>query len=163
MERLGVDIGGVIIEGASASADTSFFSDNYLMTPALPGAVEALRRLHDERFGEDIFLVSKCGARTERKTREWLDHHRVYARSGLAPERLHFCRKRQDKAPICRDLGITHFIDDRLEVLGYLETVPRRFLFRPWEEEVARHAALLPQVTRVESWAEAERHLLPGS
>ena len=161
MERLGVDIGGVIIEGASASADTSFFSDNYLMTPALPGAIEALRRLSDERFGENIFLVSKCGARTEQKTREWLAHHLVYARTGLAPERLHFCRKRQEKAPICRDLGITHFIDDRLEVLGYLETVPQRFLFRPWEEEVALHAVLLPQVTRVESWAEVERHLLP--
>ncbi|HIC79952.1 MAG TPA: hypothetical protein EYP07_03165 [Kiloniellaceae bacterium] len=154
MERLGVDIGGVIIEGVSAAADTSFFSDNYLKTPALPGAIEALQRLADARFGENIFLVSKCGARTEARTREWLSHHLVYARAGLDPARLRFCRKRHEKAPICEDLGITHFIDDRLEVLGYLESVPNRLLFRPQEAEVAANARHLPAVTRVESWDE---------
>lgn len=160
MERLGVDIGGVVMEGVNAAADTSFFSDNYLNTPALPGAIAALRWLSAERFGKNIFLVSKCGAKTEARTREWLKLHRVYARSGLSPERLYFCRKREDKAPICRKLGITHFVDDRLEVLGHLETVPHRFLFKPQEAEVALFARHLPDVTRVETWGEALGHLL---
>ena len=154
MERLGVDIGGVLIARMDHRSDTSFFGGNYLDTPAVPGAVEALRRLSEGRFGENVFLVSKCGARTEQRTRAWLTHNLVYARTGLDPERLHFCRKRPEKAPICEALGITHFVDDRLEVLGYLESVPHRFLFDPEASEVAANLRHLPGVMPVNGWTE---------
>ena len=152
MERLGVDIGGVLIARVDHRSDTSFFGDNYLDTPAVPGAVAALRRLAEGRFGENVFLVSKGGARTERRTREWLCQNLIYARTGLSPERLHFCRKRHEKAPICEALGITHFVDDRLEVLGYLESVPHRYLFDPDPSEVAANLRHLPGVIPVETW-----------
>jgi hypothetical protein len=39
---------------------------------------------------------------------------------------------RREKADHARALGLTHFIDDRLDVLGHLEgLVPHRFLFGP--------------------------------
>ena len=37
-EKLGVDIGGVIIDRANDRTDTSFFGGNYLETTAVPGA-----------------------------------------------------------------------------------------------------------------------------
>ncbi|WP_299614949.1 hypothetical protein [Pelagibius sp.] len=160
MESLGVDIGGVVIARVDPRSDTSFFGDNYLETPAVPGAIEALRRLAEERFGENLFLVSKCGLKTEQRTREWLSHHLIYARTGLDPERLHFCRQRHEKAPICKALGITHFVDDRLEVLGYLESVPHRYLFNADAAEVAANVQHLPDVTPVDGWAEILRELL---
>ena len=39
--------------------------------------------------------------------------------------------ERRDKAPICERLGITHFVDDRLDVLAYMETVEHRYLLGP--------------------------------
>lgn len=152
MRRLGVDIGGVLIEPADDDADTSFFGAHYLRTPMVDGAFDALGAL-GPAFDE-VHLVSKCGESTERRTREWLAHHDLTARTGIPVERVHFCRTRPGKAPIARRLGLTHFVDDRLEVLGYLDSVPHRYLFRPRRAEVAAHAALLPRVHPVGSWAE---------
>jgi hypothetical protein len=157
---LGVDIGGVLIERVADNTDTSFFSDRFLDTPSVPEAFETLSRLSRARFGENIHLVSKCGPRTEEKTKLWLAHHRFAEITGIPPERVHFCRARQDKAPICEGLGITHFVDDRLEVLGYLTTVRRRYLFRPDEAEMAKHARHLPGVIVVRSWSAIATDLL---
>ncbi|MFI7607250.1 hypothetical protein ACIBTV_19205 [Micromonospora sp. NPDC049366] len=153
MRLLGVDIGGVIIQPADDDEDTSFFGRNYLRTPAMPGVFEALGTLGDGSFDE-VHLVSKCGEATEQRTREWLAHHDFHARTGIPTSRLHFCRTRPAKAPIARELGLTHFVDDRLEVLSYLDSVPHRYLFRPRPEEVAAYGAHLPGVHRVESWPE---------
>jgi hypothetical protein len=151
-EILGVDVGGVIIDRVNDNTDTSLFSDNYLATTAVPGAFEALARLAAGRFGGQGFLGSKCGARVEAKTREWLHHHDFHARTGIPAEHLHFCRRRPDKAGICERLGVTHFIDDRLEVLGYLDTVTNLYLFRPDACEMKRHTRHLVQVEIMESW-----------
>ena len=151
-EILGVDVGGVIIDRVNDNTDTSLFSDNYLATTAVPGAFEALARLTAGRFGGQVFLVSKCGARVEAKTREWLHHHDFHARTGIPAGHLHFCRRRPDKAGICERLGVTHFIDDRLEVLGYLDTVTNLYLFRPDAREMKRHTRHLVQVEIMDSW-----------
>lgn len=152
MRRLGVDIGGVIIEPADDDADTSFFGDHYLRTPQVVGAVDALAALADGF--DEVHLVSKCGEATERRTLEWLAHHDFHTRTGIPVQRVHFCRTRPAKAPIARRLGLTHFVDDRLEVLGYLDSVPHRFLFRPRPAEVAAHVAHLPHVQQVAGWPE---------
>ena len=152
---LGVDIGGVLIERTDDSDDTSFWGENYLETPEIEGAMVAIAALRKERFGDAVYLVSKSGEDTERRAREWLVHNAFYDKTGVPPEHVHFCRKRHEKAPICAELGITHFVDDRLEVLTHLDTVPHKFLFQPREAEVAEHEDFLDQVERVGSWADA--------
>ncbi len=161
-EALGVDIGGVIIDRSADGTDTSFHGGNYLRTPAVHGAFSGLHRLVDERFGTEVYLVSKCGLSTERRTLEWLEDRRFYRRTGVLPGHARFCRGRREKADVCAALGITHFVDDRLEVLGYLEGVPNRFLFRPTEAEVQPFADLLPRVRRVRSWWELLAEILGG-
>jgi hypothetical protein len=160
VETLGVDIGGVLIAKARSEADTSFFSDQFLETPVIAGAFETIRRLSRERFCQSVHLVSKCGPRTQAKTKLWLAHHRFEEITGVPGGHAHFCRERADKAPICERLGITHFIDDRLEVLGYLTSVARRYLFMPEDGEMRRHAQHLHRVIVVHSWAEIAADLL---
>jgi hypothetical protein len=160
-EVLGVDIGGVIIDRVNDGTDTSFFSDNYLRTTAVPETFEVLRRLVDERFGNRVYLVSKCGKKVEAKTLHWLDHHRFYEITGIHPSRVRFCRERHEKAGICEELGITHFVDDRLEVLSHLTTVSKLFLFQPRADEVRRFAQHLKRVQQVDSWQEIQKELLP--
>ncbi|MFF5173010.1 hypothetical protein ACFY3U_10285 [Micromonospora sp. NPDC000089] len=152
MRRLGVDVGGVIIERSEGDEDTSFFGPNYLRTPPVPGVFEALAQLVGGF--DETYVVSKCEEPTERRTRDWLAHHDFHARTGIGPDRLHFCRTRPEKGPIAERLGLTHFVDDKLEVLGHLANVGHRYLFRPRQQEVDAHAAQLPGVHRVESWPE---------
>lgn len=152
---LGVDIGGVVIDRANDNTDTSFFSGNYLRTTAVPGVFDALHQLVSQRFGGQVYLVSKCGRRVQEKTLHWLEYHNFYLRTGIAPEHVKFCVERHQKAGICEELGITHFVDDRLEVLGYLTyVVSKLYLFQASDREVSRYAHVLSRVTRVESWDE---------
>lgn len=160
VDTLGVDIGGVIIDRVDDEADTSFFSKNYLKTTAVPGIFEAMRRLVLERFKERVHLVSKCGFDVQRKSREWLKYHDFYKKTGVKPEHVEFCLERRDKAAICEKLRVTHFIDDKLEVLSYLDTVPNKILFNPDESEVKRYEHAYSQVIRVDSWPEVEKLLL---
>lgn len=155
-ELLGVDVGGVLIDRIRADgSDTSFFSDRFLETPAVVGAFDTLVRLRRERFGPRICIVSKCGPRTEENTRLWLSHNGLLDRLGLNAQVLHFCRKRPDKAPICKRLGVTHFIDDRMDVLVHLKSVRHKILFGPQETGLNVKGAV-----RAETWAAVAARLL---
>ncbi|MEU8796862.1 hypothetical protein [Spirillospora sp. NPDC048819] len=151
--RLGVDFGRVIHGGplAPGDADTAFLGGSFeaaLASPANEGVYEVLPGLIDD-FGGRAWIISKCGDRVRKRTLAWLDHHDFYARTGLPRENVRFCRKRAEKAGHCADLGITHMIDDRLDVHQAIrEIVPYRYLFGPQKgPEWVRH---------VPDWAAAE-------
>ncbi|MCP2338807.1 hypothetical protein [Actinomadura rupiterrae] len=139
--RLGVDFGRVIQGGplAPGGEDTAFLGGTLrdaLASPPNEGAFEALEELVG-LFGGRVWIISKCGERVERKTRAWLDHHRVAGRTGLPRTQIRFCRKRAEKAVHCAELGITHMIDDRWGVHRALEgVVSYRYLFGPQDGEV---------------------------
>jgi hypothetical protein len=126
---LGLDVGGVIIDRASEDSDTSFFGDRPLETPAVADAVECIATLTADVFASRVVVVSKAGPKTAARTREWLEHVGFYARTGIRPDDVHFVRDRAGKEPVCRRLGVTHFVDDRLSVLNHLVSVPHRYLF----------------------------------
>ena len=114
------------------------------------------------RFRDAVYVVSKCGEATEARSREWLSHNNFFERTGVPPSNVYFCRERAEKAPICTRLGVTHFVDDRLEVLSYLDDVPHRYLFKPRDEEVAEFRQFLGAVQRVDSWKALRAALDPG-
>jgi hypothetical protein len=159
---LGIDIGRVIIGPVDddGHADTSFLSgtpDRAMQTPPAPGALPAIARLA-RAFDGAVWLVSKCGPRTQAKTRRWLDHWSFWTTTGVARGHLRFCLERRDKALHCRELGITHFIDDRLDVLEHLRgLVPRLYLFG---HQNARPPAW---VTAVVTWPSAVAAILPDA
>lgn len=148
--RLGVDIGRVIIHGDGP--DTSFVGgseQDALNTPALEGALEALRRLTIAYEGR-VWLVSKCGANVQRRTRAWLAHHDFFALTGIAEENLRFCKTRPEKAPICQELGITCFIDDRYDILDSMRGLVPVLLW--FGQEHSRS----PRIHAAPTWREAE-------
>jgi hypothetical protein len=137
MNRLGIDIGRVIIDGSSGTGDTSFFSGDtaaMLRTPAVPGAFEAITRLV-RLFDGQAWLVSKCGPRVRQRSLEWLRHHRFFELTGIAEGNVRFCLQRPQKAIHCADLGITHFVDDKADVIAAITpVVPHRYLFTNWDD-----------------------------
>ncbi|TDD70332.1 hypothetical protein [Actinomadura rubrisoli] len=150
--RLGIDFGRVIHGGplAPGDADTVFLGGSFeeaLASPATEGVYEVLPGLI-AAFGGRAWIISKCGDRIQRRTLAWLDHHDFYGRIGLPRGNVRFCRKRADKAWHCEELGITHMIDDRLDVHRAIRgIVPYRYLFGPQEGP--------GWVRRIGDWAEA--------
>lgn len=138
MHTIGVDIGGVILEGPNL----------------LPGAVATLHGLVDA--GHTIHLISFCGKRREAETRVLLAQHDFFTLTGIPEARLHFVRSRAAKAPLCQQLGVGVMIDDTPAVLAYMVgVVPIRLCFgqapwMSWQElashfDVGLHSALLSE------------------
>lgn len=154
--RLGVDFGRVI-QGAAlpdGGEDTVFLSggiEQALATPPSDDAFEVLARLV-ARFDGRVWVISKCGPRIQERTLRWLEYREFYEQTGVARERVRFCRKRAEKAIHCAGLGITHMIDDRLDVHVALRgLVPNLYLFGAQAQpapEWVRHTPNWPEVER---------------
>jgi hypothetical protein len=152
VNKIGIDVGGVIIDRLNDNTDTSFFTDRYLETTAVSNAFEAIKLLN-KRFNGESYLVSKCGIKTMEKTKHWLLYHDFYHITRISPDHANFCLTRAEKAPICERLELTHFIDDRLEVLGYIkDIVPNLYLFNPSQKEMKKYSQFLKLVTVVYNW-----------
>ncbi len=117
--RLGLDFGNVIkAHGA-----------------LVPGVKMSILSLRAEFFGDEVYLVSRVETdEGARKTDAFLQENGFY--DLINPANVHYCYKRHEKAPITRFLGISHFVDDRTEVLSYMDTVPYRYAFNPEPEQL---------------------------
>ena len=154
--RLGVDIGGVVIQRREVGERGGNVRDR-----AMPGAFEVLAALASHFAA--IYLVSKAGPVGEARTRAWLQAVGFARLTGIDASRWRFVRERAHKAAVAAELGLTHFVDDRLEVLGALDPAIRRFLFRSSERGYERDAPLelvRRQVVVVRSWPELRDKLL---
>lgn len=155
---LGVDVGRVIIAPSDGADDTSFLNgteDDAMGTPASEGCFEALQRL-TQAFEGRVFIVSKAGPRVAARTERWFKHHRFFQQTGVSARNVRFCRERRQKRDHCLEHGITHFVDDRLDVLQNLVgLVPSLYLFGgDWSRR--EH----PGVQPVATWRSAERAIV---
>lgn len=163
--RLGIDIGRVII-GGSGRGDTAIFDgsdEDSLATPEVPGAIATIAAL-TRLFSGKVWLVSKCGPKVQGRTRRWLRHRDFWRQTGVPETNLRFCLERRDKAIHCRQNRLTHFIDDRLDVLAHLRgLVPNLYLFGPQRPGTAVpghvvHVADWRAVARAFELAQAQPH-----
>ncbi len=161
--RIGIDFGKVISKAGNDGTATSFFGSNYLNAPTNPGAIEVIILLCQKYGAENIYIISKCGAKMEAKTREWLEYNRFYAQTGILPENVLFCREVEEKGPLCVTHSIDAFIDDRLKVLYYIHQAEPsiiQILFgneRRDREEYKHH---LPHVLQAQTWQDVVPLLL---
>ncbi len=117
---LGVDIGNVIINNRLNDPEMNEVTEAvYAAFPPSEGAFDALKTLNDHFHGQ-VYLLSKCTEWAQEQILLWLKAHNFYAKTGIKESNVYFVRKRPEKDGVARKLGITHFIDDRLEVLGHL-------------------------------------------
>jgi hypothetical protein len=150
---LGVDIGGVLIDRAGDESDTSFFGSDYLCTPMVAGARPAVGRLV-EIFAGEVHVISKAGVKIAARSRAWLEKHAFFDDGFLDEDRLHFVRRREDKRVICERFGVTHFVDDRMDVLCYLAAVPHRYLFIGGLGPQRPPSSVPPGISVVTTWSE---------
>jgi hypothetical protein len=152
-KALGVDIGNVIINNRFNDPEINKVDEEvYAAFPPSEGVFEALKTLNDF-FNGEVYLLSKCTPWAEEQILKWLASHDFYAKTGIKENNVYFVRQRHEKDGVCRKLGITHFIDDRLEVLSHMiESTPNLILFQPDPEEVKKFEQFLPKVSVANSW-----------
>ena len=157
---LGVDIGNVIINHRlSDPNDKTLHEERYSTIPSTEGVFGALNKLN-VIFDGNVYLISKCTEWAEKKILAWLDDNGFYPKTGINSKNIFFVRERHEKDAVCRKLGITHFVDDRLEVLSHMvESTPNLFLYQPDKDEVNEFEEFLPKVTIVNSWKEITDNL----
>ena len=125
----------------------------------MPDSLRVIRRLADQVFHGRVFIVSKVNPEQERKVRKALDDHNILEAIGISLERVIFCANRSNKAPICREKGITHMIDDRPEVIvGMPEVVTTKILMDPDFDDLLLHFYRICPVTLVRNWLDIEEY-----
>ena len=96
----------------------------------IPGAVETIAKLGRNPKVERSVLISKCGPVIQARTMEVLKANGFFDVTGINPDTdVFFCRERSQKASIASPLGVTHFVDDRAEILETLDSVSTRIHF----------------------------------
>ncbi|MDZ7393908.1 MAG: hypothetical protein ONB25_13545 [candidate division KSB1 bacterium] len=149
--NFGTDFGGVIVKNRKwFVGENPDFNDPNDSAAAREGVVEAISEIVSLCEGR-VWIVSKGGPRRQAATFAWLHDFQFFSRTGLDPEHVVFCRERQEKEGICRQLEITHFVDDRIHVMQILRyAVPHLYLFvNPGNERFCP-----PWATPVFSWSE---------
>jgi hypothetical protein len=154
--KVGLDFGGVIVKPRHGPKrqETRLEGREHIEL-AHEGVFDAVRDMVSYTSGA-VWIVSKAGPRTQSITRDWLDAVDFYSRTGFSRDQLRFCLERSEKETICRAVGITHFVDDRLHVMQILRhCVPNLFLFGA--EEARRFCP--PWACFVTNWAELSKKI----
>jgi hypothetical protein len=100
----------------------------------MTGFMDALRRLK-VIFEDKIYIISRVDTLAdEYKVSDYLDKHDIYKWINFF--NVNFCRRRDEKGPIAENLGISHFVDDRTEVLSYMKSVKHRYALNPTEQQL---------------------------
>lgn len=150
---LGIDIGGVIAENRRDGTQDTSMRKNYLETPVMPNAIKRIFQL--QAYFKDRFIVSRAGPNTQRRSKEWLSHIEFYNYTMFNPNNVYYCFERIDKKRFVKSFGITHFIDDRAEVLAPMD-IKHKLLFRPDEANLRLKE---PDMTVVQSWDEVYEYV----
>ena len=157
---LGLDFGRVImcpppfVEGA----DTAFLAlpENEALTIEPPAEAFPIIAALVSKFEGRVYIVSKAGPRIQRLTRAWLEVHEFFKLTRMPQASVHFCRERSEKRNYAIKLGLTHFVDDRIDVLESLsDIVPFRYLF-------GGHTQVPDGTLHVPDWPVLGRALLGG-
>jgi hypothetical protein len=138
LTKIGIDIGGVIIAQDTDEPDL-FFTNSFLNANPFTNCFEIIKKLINFYGKENIFIISKCGEKVQKKSLEWLEHKNFFSFTGFLSSNIYFCLERHEKASIAEKLNISVFIDDRYTVLKHMlisTQLQRLILFCPSESEL---------------------------
>jgi len=145
--RLGIDFGRVIVDGSS-EGDTPFIGvpyDDALEALPVPWVVGSVRELVP--LFKETWIISKASATVQRKTLGWLDRWDFWETTGIQPWSICFTLKREQKVEVAKRLSLTHFIDDRLDVLETMRGVVPHLYWFQHDAQALRHDAQSAQAS----------------
>ena len=101
--KIGLDLGNTIVDRSNNNVPFEY-------------AFETIKWFKDEVF-DDVFIVSRVNSEQRERSLKWLSDHCFYDLTGVPESNVYYCFDRRDKAVFVKGLGISVFIDDRIDVL----------------------------------------------
>lgn len=154
--RLGIDLGNVIIDHIAFGTTRQYVQHGgYLEIPPVEGALESLVKFLRQGNVERVAIIYNATDVADQKIFGWFMHW--LPQEVINSPKFTFLRSMggRDKTCDCKRLKITHFIDDRVEVLNRLHgTVPHLFLINANVEEKVQHTAGSNSFCEVRGWDE---------
>lgn len=141
----GFDIGGTIIR-------PGYIKEK----PPWPEAFRVIWRIVDE-LSPVAYIVSRVTEEQKVRGQAWLKQFDVHAITGIPPENVRWCLECKDKAPIVAELGITHFVDDRPEVMKYLAPEVVKIMIKPDPVHLWEHHKDITNYTVCSDWLDIEK------
>lgn len=123
----------------------------------VPGFMESAPFL--PRFFTRVLIVSRVNSKASaERILVFLREKGIIDLLGLHREDVYFCLWREDKGPLAKALGITHFVDDHTEVLSHMHTVEHRIALGTLPDELEQFPPRDMEVCK--TWAEVHKYLM---
>ncbi|WP_372019142.1 hypothetical protein [Tistrella mobilis] len=153
---LGVDVGGVLCrlhlkEGRLPATPEG----GAAALVAMPDVHVVMHTVLKPFFGDRIHIISKAEPAVRPLIAAWLWQSGLAEAIGLVPERVHFTETLAEKAVIARQLGLTHMIDDRFEVLARMPFLQLAVLFADPGLPPPTAPGIAANIRHAGSWPEA--------
>lgn len=144
---LGIDLGNTI-HHKDENGERVPMPDSFQIIKELVGKVKK------------VYIVSRVDEEQKRRAKIWFEKHNFFQETGLTPEQVFFCEERPEKGPICKTLGVTHFIDDRVEVMLHMPDNVVKILMKPRPSEFVNLSVYAVQkineATIVNNWKDIQ-------
>lgn len=123
----------------------NLYTTSTLEAAPVSRALETIAKLPKETY-----IISARTKETVKFAKEWMTKNKLF---DLIPqERIIFCRNGPEKGPLCEQLKITHFLDDKFSFLKYLPIKTKKILFD--EDDVAAEINVSSEIQVVGNWGE---------
>lgn len=130
--NVGIDLGRTIVD-----SDSTRIGSHFAEKQPFPHAFEIIKKLVN--ICDNVYIVSKVNSEQKAAAEKWFTDVDFYNATGIKPENVYFCFERRDKAFFVKGLNINVFIDDRPEVLSYMDKYVRKILFNPYKPDVEKY------------------------
>lgn len=144
----GFDIGGTLIKPGHSGMEKEPWDH----------AFRVVKRIVTE-LSPKAYIVSRVNEEQKKRALWWLDKYSVHEMTGIPKENVFWCAERPQKAPIIKDLGITHFVDDRPEVFAACAGLGRnltKILIKPDPYDLYSWSWCMNNFTVCQDWLEIE-------
>lgn len=94
----------------------------------------------------EIFIISRVNSDQKERSLKWLKDFNFFELTGIKKDNLYYCFDRRDKSLFVKALNIELFIDDRPEVLSFMDKNVRKILFNPIHKD------------KIDFWGEIKEH-----
>lgn len=154
--KIGIDINGVLANNKLSHITTR----DYSIFSVMKNAINVIKRLVKHYGAENIYIVSRVQShQLSFITGVWMETHNFLQKTNIPLENVKICTRLKDKSRIAEKLNITHFIDDRPEVLSYFSKNTILIAYQSPKNEIEKYPDVASRAIIVNSWNEVAKYL----
>lgn len=151
--KIGIDINGVL----SNNKVPHYTVGNCSVFSVMKDAIRVVKKIVETYGAENIYIISRVRTHhLSMVTGIWLEHHDILKKTNILLDNIYICYQLKDKAKLAAKLKLTHFIDDRLEVLDYFPEKINLIAFQPTKNAIKKYPDVAARSAIVNSWKEVE-------